>query len=82
MKPALITTITRGKPGDAKKRPNGTATAQEMANPTKPRHTDSPFSCAICSSVRLRSVTTALPSPNSLTSVSTPRYTVAMLTKP
>ena len=76
------TTTMRGKASEWKNRPSGTAAMQQTRKQAAPSASATVLSWAIWRSLRSRSVTIVIPSPNSLTIVTTPRNTVAMPTSP
>ena len=72
-KVVLMATTTSGNCGAWKKRPNEIATMQEASMLASPKSTASPLSWLICSGLRSRTTSTAVPSPNSERSVINPR---------
>ena len=82
MNPAAVAIRTGGRSGARKKRARGSAATAVARNPAAPRNRLVVLSWDSWSSESSRSVITALPIPNSLTTMMSPRYTWAIVTRP
>ena len=72
-KVVLMAATTSGNCGAWKKRPNGIATTQDASRLASPNSTARPLSWLICATLSSRTASTAVPRPNSATSVISPR---------